>query len=55
MKKYFSILFLATIVATCSAQDSLYKPGPDSQRKEGIPNGIVTKCEWQSNLLNNLL
>ena len=53
MKKYFSILFLTTVVATCSAQDSLYKLGPDSQRKEGVPKGIVSKYEWQSKLLNN--
>ena len=37
----------------CSAQDSLYKPGPDSQRKEGVPKGIVSKYEWQSKLYNN--
>jgi enterochelin esterase family protein len=53
MKKYFSILFLISVVVTSSAQDSLYKPGPDSQRKEGVPKGIVSKYEWQSKLLNN--
>ena len=53
MKKYFSILFLTTVVALCSAQDSLYKPGPDSQRKEGVLKGNVSKYEWQSKLYNN--
>jgi len=53
MKKYFSILFLFTIVITCSAQDSLYKLGPDSKRKEGVPKGAVSKYEWQSKLYNN--
>jgi enterochelin esterase family protein len=53
MKKYSSILFLITIVVACRAQDSLYKLGPDSQRKEGVPKGIVTKYEWQSKLYNN--
>lgn len=53
MKKYFSILFLTAVVVACSAQDSLYKPGPDSQRKEGVPKGIVSKYEWQSKLYNN--
>ena len=53
MKKYFSILFLVTIVIACSAQDSLYKPGPDSKRKEGVPKGVVSKFEWQSKLYNN--
>ena len=53
MKKYFSILFFVTIVIVCSAQDSLYKPGPDSKRKEGVPKGVVSKFEWQSKLYNN--
>jgi enterochelin esterase-like enzyme len=53
MKKHFSILFLITIVVACRAQDSLYKLGPDSQRKEGVPKGVVTKYEWQSKLYNN--
>ena len=53
MKKYFSILFLITIVVACSAQDSLYKLGPDSQRKEGIPKGVVSKYEWESKLYRN--
>jgi enterochelin esterase-like enzyme len=53
MKKYFSIIFLTTVVVACSAQDSLYKPGPDSQRKERVPKGVVSKYEWQSRLYNN--
>lgn len=53
MKKYFLTLFLITIVVACSAQDSLYKPGPDSKRKEGVPKGVVSKYEWQSKLYNN--
>lgn len=53
MKKYFSILFLITIVIACSAQDSIYKLGPDSKRKEGVPKGVVSKYEWQSKLYNN--
>jgi len=53
MKKYFSIIFLTTVVVACSAQDSLYKPGPDSQRKAGVPKGVVSKYEWQSKLYNN--
>ena len=35
------------------AQDSLYKLGPDSQRKPGVPKGDVTKYEWQSKIYNN--
>jgi enterochelin esterase-like enzyme len=53
MKKIFSACFLLTIAFTCLAQDSLYKPGPDSQKKEGVPKGIVSKYEWQSKLYNN--
>ena len=53
MKKYFSILFLTTVVLTCTAQDSLYHFGPDSQRKEGVPKGVVTKFEWESKLYRN--
>ena len=53
MKKYFSVLFLTTVVVACSSQDSLYKPGPDSQRKEGVSKGAVIKYEWQSKLYNN--
>ena len=52
MQKIFSLLFFFTAV-TCFAQDSLYKPGPDSQRKEGVPQGVVTKYEWQSKIYNN--
>ena len=53
MKKYFSIFFLTIVVVACVAQDSLYKHGPDSQRKGGVPKGTVSKYEWQSKLYNN--
>ena len=45
------ILFANTI--NCLAQDSIYLLGSDSQRKEGIPKGVITKYEWQSKLYNN--
>jgi len=45
------ILFANTI--NCLAQDSIYHLGPDSQRKEGVAKGVVTKYEWQSKLYNN--
>ena len=49
------LLFIATIVfiSTSFAQDSLYKLGPNSQRKIGVPQGMVTKHEWESKLYNN--
>ena len=52
MKKFLFLICFITSVA-CAAQDSLYKLGPDSQRKEGVPKGTVTKHEWQSKLYNN--
>jgi hypothetical protein len=45
------ILFANTI--NCLAQDSIYHLGPDSQRKDGSPKGVVTKYEWQSKMYNN--
>ena len=53
MKKIFSAFLSMIITVSCPAQDSLYKLGPDSQRKEGVPKGIVSKYEWQSKLYNN--
>jgi len=53
MKKYFSLISFIISGITCFAQDSLYKFGPDSQLKERVPKGTVTKYEWQSKLLNN--
>jgi enterochelin esterase-like enzyme len=53
MKKIFSAFLLMSVTVSCVAQDSLYKLGPDSQRKEGVPKGIVSKYEWQSKLYNN--
>ena len=53
MKRYFSSIFIVFLCVTSFAQDSLYKLGPNSQRKEGVPKGIVSKYEWQSKLYNN--
>ena len=53
MKKIFSAFLLMIITVSCLAQDSLYHLGADSQRKEGVPKGIVSKYEWQSKLYNN--
>jgi len=53
MKKIFSAFLLMIITVSCLAQDSLYHLGPDSQRKEGVPKGVVFKYEWQSKLYNN--
>ena len=53
MKQFFGFLGFLFFTATLPAQDSLYKLGPDSQRKEGIPKGMVTAYQWESKLYNN--
>ena len=57
MKKYFGasllILLFVTNVKLSFAQDSLYKLGPQSQRQDGVPKGIVTKYSWESKVYNN--
>lgn len=52
---YRCLIFLLLIIFSCrvTAQDSLYKPGPDSYRKPGVPKGTVTKYEWESTLYHN--
>lgn len=32
-----------------------YKHGPDSQRKDGVPKGIVSKHSWKSNTYKNTI
>ncbi len=51
MKLCIAVLLLFSIAS--SGQDSLYKLGPDSYPKEGVPRGVVTKYEWQSKIYNN--
>ena len=53
MKIYFVAICLSVCVTFLTAQDSLYKLGPDSHRKESVPKGTVTKYEWSSKLYNN--
>ena len=53
MKIYFLAICLSVCVTSLIAQDSLYKLGSDSYRKEGIPKGTITKYEWSSKLYNN--
>jgi enterochelin esterase-like enzyme len=52
MKQILSFVFVL-FSATLFAQDSLYKLGPDSQQKDGVPKGTVTKHEWRSKIYNN--
>ena len=53
MKKIISFFILSLFANALFAQDSLYKLKPDSYRKENVPQGIVTKYEWQSKIFNN--
>jgi enterochelin esterase-like enzyme len=41
------------LVLDINAQDSIYKLGPDSYRKEGVPKGTVTKYEFESKSYKN--
>lgn len=52
MKQILSFA-LVLFSATLFSQDSLYKLGPDSQRKDAVPKGTVTKHEWQSKIYHN--
>ena len=53
MKKIILGFILFANIINCLAQDSIYHLGPDSQRKDGIPKGVVSKYEWQSKMYNN--
>lgn len=53
MKKYLPVLIILIFSGNCFAQDSLYRLGPDSKRKDGVPRGTVTKYTFESKLYNN--
>jgi len=53
MKKYLLTLFILILAGISLAQDSLYKLGPDSKRKDGVPRGTITKYTFESKLYNN--
>ena len=46
-----ALVILATAPRAGAADD--YKPGPDSQRQEGVPKGTVTKDQWVSKIYPN--
>ncbi|MGK0308070.1 MAG: enterochelin esterase-like enzyme [Urechidicola sp.] len=45
----FFLLFSEIVLS----QDSIYKTGPDSQLQSGVPKGVVTKYEWESEIYRN--
>jgi len=53
MKPYLVSIILLLLTSASNSQDSLYKPGPDSQRQPGVLKGTVSKYEWESKLYNN--
>ena len=53
MKIYIFFLSLVMGIPSLQAQDSLYKLGPDSYPKPGVPKGTILKFEWESKLYHN--
>jgi enterochelin esterase-like enzyme len=53
IKIFFISLCLSFYISCLQGQDSLYKFGPDSYTKEGVPKGTITKYEWESQLYKN--
>ena len=53
MKNYLPAFLLSFFITNAFAQDSLYKLGPDSYPKEGVPKGVVTKYIRESKAYNN--
>lgn len=53
MGKTLALVLYFFCVSSVHAQDSLYKLGPGSYRKPGVPAGVVSKYEWQSRLYRN--
>jgi enterochelin esterase-like enzyme len=43
-------LVLAWMSSTALAVDEQFQPGPDAQRKEGVPQGKVTQHKWTSKI-----
>ncbi|MCB1091997.1 MAG: gluconolactonase, partial [Verrucomicrobiae bacterium] len=46
-----SILIFATAPVVARGQDD-YKPGPDAERKDGVPQGTVTQSKWTSRIFD---
>jgi enterochelin esterase-like enzyme len=47
------MVLLSCMLQPAAAQDSIYKPGPDAHRVNGVPKGTVTKHEFHSRLYDN--
>jgi enterochelin esterase-like enzyme len=47
--KLFIVCF-SFITFSTLAQDDDYKPGPDAQRRDGVPKGTVTTAIWESKI-----
>ncbi len=53
MIRQFILGLILCISYPIFSQDSSYKLGPDSQRQSGVPQGVITKHEWESKLYRN--
>jgi enterochelin esterase-like enzyme len=47
------LLFAAFLTLAQTPPEEPYKPGPDAQRKEGVPKGTVTTFTWESKIYSN--
>lgn len=45
--------FIGVSALAASGQDEAYQLGADSQRKPGVPQGVVTKFAWESKIYPN--
>ncbi len=55
MKGWITMAWLLAASASVEADDSIYKLGPDSMRKEGVPRGKVTEHVWTSHVFEGTL
>jgi len=53
IRQFFICFLCSFLLNKLQAQDSLYKWGPDSQRQPGVPQGTLTKYEWESPAYKN--
>lgn len=53
MRRLFILGIFLLVTVIVFSQDSIYELGPDSQLQLGVPKGIVTKYEWESEIYKN--
>lgn len=53
MRRLLILGIFLLVTVTVFSQDSIYELGPDSQLQLGVPKGVVTKYEWESEIYKN--